>query len=397
MRIFAIETVTRLGSLAFWENGECAAMVGETTRTHGERLPGEAIEWLAANGRTLADIDLFAVVTGPGSFTGLRVGIAAVQGLSLASHRPVIGLPTLDAMVAGWRESHDQPGLVVPCLDGQRGDVFYAALDVLSSGVDLDDCPRLVAPAVGRPDAAADAIRAAARGRRVVIIGDGAVRHADILRAAVPDADVLPAPRPLAEGAARLAARHPERAGAPHALQPFYLRQTDAELARARRTRVAGAGQIDLARCAIRRATGAEDVQAVQTLQQATFTNAWGAEAIQWELENTDVARLYVMVSDRGELLAYCACWIVFDELHINSFAVDPAWRRQGIARHFLRAVLAEGVTAGARSATLEVRASNVPARRLYEGFGFRVEGTRRDYYQEPREDALILWHRSIG
>jgi ribosomal-protein-alanine N-acetyltransferase len=146
----------------------------------------------------------------------------------------------------------------------------------------------------------------------------------------------------------------------------------------------------------IRKAAGPDDLKGVERLQQQTFTNPWGADAIRWELENTDVARLYVAAEPGGELVAYCACWVVFDELHINSFAVDPAWRRRGFARRLLRRVLDEGAAAGARSATLEVRNSNVPARKLYEGLGFQVEGVRRDYYQDPREDALILWHRGL-
>jgi ribosomal-protein-alanine N-acetyltransferase len=146
----------------------------------------------------------------------------------------------------------------------------------------------------------------------------------------------------------------------------------------------------------IRRLTGAEDLSAVEALQRQTFTNAWGADAIRWELQHTDVARLYVVETGAGELVAFCACWIVFDELHINSFAVSPPWRRRGLATRLLRAVFGEARAAGATSATLEVRASNVAARRLYERLSFTVEGVRRDYYQAPREDALILWNRQL-
>ena len=145
----------------------------------------------------------------------------------------------------------------------------------------------------------------------------------------------------------------------------------------------------------IARATS-DDLAGVEALQRRTFTNPWGLDAIRWELEHTDVARLYVMRAPLGPVVAYCACWLVFDELHINSLAVDETWRRRGVAVRLLRAVIAEAVAAGARSATLEVRRSNDAARALYEGLGFRVEAVRRDYYQHPREDALILWHRGL-
>ena len=95
--------------------------------------------------------------------------------------------------------------------------------------------------------------------------------------------------------------------------------------------------------------------------------------------------------------MAYCACWMIFDELHINSLAVEVDRRRQGVALALLRRVMRDAAASGARSATLEVRQSNQAARGLYEGLGFKVEAVRRDYYQEPREDALVLWHRQIA
>jgi len=150
-------------------------------------------------------------------------------------------------------------------------------------------------------------------------------------------------------------------------------------------------------RWSIRRAAGQADLDAVAQLQQRVFTNAWNAESIRWELENTDVARLYLLSDRDGRVTAFCACWVVADELHINSVAVDPDVRRQGMARTLLTHVVSDASSAGASAATLEVRASNVAARQLYESLGFHVEGTRRDYYREPREDALIFWNRRLS
>jgi len=154
---------------------------------------------------------------------------------------------------------------------------------------------------------------------------------------------------------------------------------------------------IDDATFLVTRASAEDDLSDVEALQRRAFTNAWGAEALRWELSNTDVARLYLMRSSGGALVAYCACWMIFDELHINSLAVEPAWRRRGLARQLLLDVFRDAIAAGARSATLEVRQSNAAARRLYERLGFTVEGVRRDYYQQPREDALVLWQRSLA
>ena len=144
------------------------------------------------------------------------------------------------------------------------------------------------------------------------------------------------------------------------------------------------------------RARAEDRLDDVAALQARSFAQPWSAEAWRWELANSPVARLYVARDSRGSAIAYCACWVVADELHINSFAVDDAWRRQGVGRRLFERVVAEAVEAGAATATLEVRRSNEAARAFYEELGFAAEGVRRDYYREPREDALILWHRHL-
>jgi tRNA threonylcarbamoyl adenosine modification protein YeaZ/ribosomal-protein-alanine acetyltransferase len=382
MLVLALETATREGSVAVWDHGQCHAQVSaDPARTHAERLPGELVDALAAAGRTLADVDVFAVVSGPGSFTGLRVGIAAVQGLALATGRPVVAIPTLEALAAPLLRGAPPDTLVVACLDGQRGEVFLAAYEAEPGGPGT-----VIEPLSATPAHAVERLRGCGRGRRVALVGNGALRYASAFEAL---GDISISPETLAATAAGIAAGDPGRAVPPHALRPIYIRRPDAVIARARaRSQPAEPAYV------IRKASGSDDLSAVAALQRATFTNAWGADAIRWELENTDVARLYVLQAPGGELVAYCACWMVFDELHINSLAVDPAWRRRGVARRLLQHVLGEAAASGARSATLEVRRSNEPARALYEGLGFQVEGLRSGYYQEPREDALVLWHR---
>lgn len=153
----------------------------------------------------------------------------------------------------------------------------------------------------------------------------------------------------------------------------------------------------------ITRASADDDLSEISALQARTFTNPWSAESLRWELANTDVARLYVMreradaAPERAVVVGYCACWIILDELHINSLAVDPDRQRLGLASTLLRAVIRDAVAAGAMTATLEVRRSNRPAIGLYERLGFAVEGVRVGYYEQPSEDALILWRRRLA
>ncbi|HTI37809.1 MAG TPA: ribosomal protein S18-alanine N-acetyltransferase [Vicinamibacterales bacterium] len=130
----------------------------------------------------------------------------------------------------------------------------------------------------------------------------------------------------------------------------------------------------------------------VAALEAASFTNPWSRDALLWELRNSDVTRVYLVRDDDGTLAGFCTCWVIFDEVHINTMAVAAERRRQGVASALLEYVLATARAEGARKATLEVRESNLAAIRLYESMDFKIVARRPRYYTKPEEDALILW-----
>ena len=142
--------------------------------------------------------------------------------------------------------------------------------------------------------------------------------------------------------------------------------------------------------------TADADLDAIVELEAESFTNPWSRETLVWELQNSDVTRIYLLRDNDGVILAFCVCWVIFDELHINTLAVAPAARRQGLATTLLEHVLGEAVAAGATKATLEVRASNLAAINLYERLGFHVAARRPNYYTKPEEDGLILWREKL-
>jgi ribosomal-protein-alanine N-acetyltransferase len=147
----------------------------------------------------------------------------------------------------------------------------------------------------------------------------------------------------------------------------------------------------------ITRLSGTDDLDDVAALEAASFTNPWSRDMLARDLRNSDVARVYVLRAPDGHLLAFCGCWFVLDELHINTLAVKVEERRRGLATRLLRFVFAEATAAGLTRATLEVRRSNEAALKLYEQLGFEVQGIRPNYYSQPVEDALVLWSRKLG
>jgi ribosomal-protein-alanine N-acetyltransferase len=134
-----------------------------------------------------------------------------------------------------------------------------------------------------------------------------------------------------------------------------------------------------------------EDLDAVAALEASTFTNPWTREMLERELQQSAVARVYVARLPERRVAAFCACWLVYDELHINTIAVDPELRRQGLATALMNHIMEQAAAEGATRTYLEVRRSNLPAQALYERLGFTVAGIRRGYYTSPEEDALVL------
>lgn len=152
-----------------------------------------------------------------------------------------------------------------------------------------------------------------------------------------------------------------------------------------------------VAEYSITRLRGDDELDEVAALEAQSFTNPWSRDMLSRELRNSDVARVYVMRRPDGYLLAFCGCWFVFDELHINTLAVQVEERRRGLATKLLRFLFAEATAAGLTRATLEVRRSNEAALKLYERLGFEVQGIRPNYYSQPVEDALVLWTGRLG
>jgi [ribosomal protein S18]-alanine N-acetyltransferase len=132
------------------------------------------------------------------------------------------------------------------------------------------------------------------------------------------------------------------------------------------------------------------DLETVQAIERASFSSPWPPNAYRSELETNRLANYLVARAD-GEIVGYGGMWLMVDEAHITTFAVHPAWRRQRIGERLLLAFLDLAMARQAHEATLEVRLSNLPARRLYEKYGFRPVGLRPRYYSDDNEDALIM------
>lgn len=129
--------------------------------------------------------------------------------------------------------------------------------------------------------------------------------------------------------------------------------------------------------------------------EQAYGDHHWSKSSFYGELAN-ELAHYYTALDSENNLLGYAGTWRVLDEAHITTIAVRPELKRKKIGEALLNRILQDCYKNEVKYITLEVRVSNTPAISLYEKYGFKSLGTRKGYYQNNNEDALIMWTENI-
>lgn len=237
MRVLSLDTTRAEGSVALVDDGRVVAeRIGDRLRAHAERLPGELLALLAEHGWALRAIDLFAVASGPGSFTGLRIGIATIQGLAFVQGRPVVAVSALSALGQIGSLNASAGDVVGAWVDAHRRDVFSALFRVgEGDAFDPRRLSEIEEATVGDPIGTLRRWDTLANGSPISLLGDGAALYA----AAIERGDssryrVIRDVPPLAGAIGRMALVL-ARSGATSSaagIQPLYVRRPDAEIAR---------------------------------------------------------------------------------------------------------------------------------------------------------------------
>jgi [ribosomal protein S18]-alanine N-acetyltransferase len=133
------------------------------------------------------------------------------------------------------------------------------------------------------------------------------------------------------------------------------------------------------------------DADQVFHLDQLSFSRPWSHEAYLEELGENELAR-YIGFFCEEQLIAFAGYWLIADEGHIVNVAVHPDWRREGWGELLMRHLITLCLGEGGRRMTLEVRRHNEAGCLLYSKLGFKIDGIRPNYYEDPPDDALIMW-----
>ena len=409
--ILAVDTSTdmlacALGRMEVDEAGspcglEMIASADQMCRRHANEQLVRVIDGMLAQcGMKRDEVDAVLTGTGPGSFTGVRIGVATAKGVACGLEVALHGTSTLDAVAWGvWRCG--VRGLVGVVGDAMRKEVYPGLYRVDDAGAhrlfaseSVMKVPEAVALWAGRADAG-----------DIVLAGDGIAKYRALYEEAgfarfAPEESWYPSGEGLLR--ASLASQRFDAAetGDPALVLPIYTRLSDAEenerirlgMPEPESVRVSGVddalGDIHLQL----RPMSVNDVAAVAALEAAVFADAhhtpWPESAFY-----DDVAlpgHIWWVAHDRGTIVGYAGGTVVDGELQIANVAVAPERRGERIAARLMGRVAYDAQMLGATTSTLEVEVGNAPAERLYERLGYVEQGVRPNYYA-PGVGARIM------
>lgn len=324
-------------------------------RGHAEALPPMVARVMAAAGISYGDLNRIAVTTGPGTFTGIRIGLSFARALGLARNIKVVGLNSMIATRAAVSES----GLpVIVAHKAGASDFIYfmpsEAIEILKMDTLISLLPAGPAHIVGT---AADA----------VVLASG---RSDLKRQALYDLS-------SASGFAAYAAALPDPAAMP---DPIYLREADAK---AQTMRLRGLPDLDVS------AADAGAIPILAKLHAVCFEEAWDEAALSTLLASPGCGAFLAQSAEGPVGLLVYRC--VADEAEILTLGVDPNLRRRGAGRALLDALITSLQMFKIKTLFLEVASSNDEAIALYRRAGFSQAGLRKAYYARTGDDALIL------
>jgi tRNA threonylcarbamoyl adenosine modification protein YeaZ/ribosomal-protein-alanine acetyltransferase len=407
MKILAIDTSGLVATVAITDGDLLKAQFSiQHKTTHSEILMPMLKDMTDKIGLDLSTIDAIAVAKGPGSFTGLRIGSATAKGLALALDKPIIPIPTVDGLAYNL---YGNEKIICPMMDARRNQVYTGIYTFVPSpteeknfeqGFDMRVIKKQYAASVDDVIAELNSI-----GKSVVLLGDGVPVYHDKLEQGLKVPFTVAPLHMNRQSAASLAALALKYAAdgrfvSSDEFAPDYLRLSQAEReslekegsdsTKASEKRAAAHSTPGKVRI---RPMTAEDVEDAWKLEQINLgKEAWTQKQLLDAMTRDDT--IYLVAEMAGRIVGLCGVQNISGDGEVTNVSVSGDVRREGCGYKMVKQLLERGKGIGIRDYTLEVRAQNAPAIRLYEKLGFKSEGVRPGFYDDPKDDAVIYWKR---
>lgn len=375
MKILAFDTSGLTATVALADDKR---LIGEYStnhkKTHSQTLMVMMDELLKSTDTDISTIDAIALSSGPGSFTGLRIGSASAKGLAFALNKPIVSVPTMEAMAYNMFGTQC---LICPMMDARRKQAF--------TGIYRFEGAKLVTVMPQGAMALEELIaKLNSLDEKVILLGDGTIAFEEEIKANLKCEYVVAPVSHLEQRAASVAALAFEyvkenRIEDAHSHVPHYYRLSQAEREKLEKELVLKPIEDD-------------DIDALCQIEAATFSMPWTKQSFM-DLKNSD-NNYYIVAHLNGEVIGCAGVWNGAGDGNITNVVIRADHRRKGYGERMLEKLMADGKAIGIENYTLEVRKSNDAAIRMYEKLGFVSEGIRPGFYEKPVEDAVIMWKR---
>ena len=403
MKILGIDTSGLVGAVAIADGDMLLSQFSiQYKTTHSEILMPMLDDVCKKIHLDLKSIDAIAVAKGPGSFTGLRIGSATAKGLALALDKPIIPIPTVDGIAYNL---YGVEKIICPMMDARRNQVYTGLYTFVAGTPEGKSLERTFEMQIIHEQFATSVEDIAEKineiGKPVVLLGDGVPVYRDQID------KLLKVPYSIApmhqnrQNAAALVSLAMQYAAEGRMVSadefaPDYLRLSQAEReAKEQKENKPKPQEAHKTPGVIRvREMTAEDIEDAALLEKTNLgKEAWTRKQLIDALTRDDT--IYLVAVKAGRIVGLCGVQNISGEGEITNVSVARDCRGEGIGYKMVKQLLERGAGIGIKDYTLEVRAANEPAIHLYERLGFVSEGVRPNFYDEPKDDAVIYWKRS--
>lgn len=370
MKILGMDSSGLVASVAVVEDDNLLAeYTVNYKKTHSQTLLPMLDEIVKMVELDLDSIDAIAVAGGPGSFTGLRIGSATAKGLGFSLQKPLIRIPTVDGLAYNLYGCRD---MVCPLMDARRNQTYTGLYEFNERGMEVLErqCAVAIEEIIEKINK---------RNRPVVFLGDGVKVFRSFIQENCRVSFSFAPAHVNKQRAAAIASlgliyfQHGKTVAAAE-FAPDYLRLSQAERERLEKIHY--------------RMMKEEDILAVADIERQVFSMPWSAQSFQAALQEES---LFVVALDGDTVVGYGGMYRSFEEGEITNVAVAPAMHNQGIGHGIMKYLLEQAWKKDITRIVLEVRVSNVNAIHLYESIGFLNCGIRKDFYEKPREDGIVM------
>ena len=376
MKTLAIDTSSKVCTVSILDDDDVLInLYNDDEKTHSVKLMPMVDEAFRKTNLNLYDMDLLACCIGPGSFTGVRIGIATVKAFSDVTNIPVVGVSSLEGLAYNVKDKCSISSLICSIIDAKNNNVYCGLYNFKDN-----DCTKLsiFAEDINKTISNINHIMKNKNFDNIIFVGDGSVIHKDLLKSNfsnitfAQDKDNYQNSISIAKSG--INKYNKGEYGDSSTISPIYLKKSQAERALEEKIKI-----FEMT---------SEDIELISKNFNTDFDEFWSIDNLKNDFNNPNSSYFIAKLND--EIVGFVGTLKIVDELNIMNIATKVDKRSLGIATKLLSYVIEYSKSIGCKSITLEVNENNIPAIYLYEKFNFKRIGLRKKYYNNT-DNAILM------